>query len=98
MDESKWQQVWKVIADEPVEERDLFFGHWHLLCEGDELDEEKAKKSLGDPESEWCLDWSKDIKELKGDVWDLMMIQNHQEDDREGKWIEEEKRLCELDK
>lgn len=94
--DSKWQEVWKVISDEPVEDRQIHFGEWDKVCEGDVLDEEKAKKSYCDPESESCLDWSKDLKELKEDIWDLLLIQAHPEDDRDAKMIEERKRDADL--
>ena len=63
--DSKWQEVWKIISDVRAEDRQIHFGEWHKVCEGDVLDEEKAKKSYCDPESESRLDWDKDVKEIQ---------------------------------
>lgn len=78
-----WTELWKLISDVSKVERDVFFGKWYLICEGEELDEEKAKGVLCDTESEWCLDWSKDSKGLRSEVCSLLKIwsDEHEADD-----------------
>ena len=69
-----WPELWKLISDVSKVERDVFFGKWHLLCEGDELDEDKAKEVFCDEASDWSLDWSKDAKGLRYDVCSFLKI------------------------
>ena len=68
MDESKWQEVWKMICDVPEEQRERFFCDWDLV-----EDEEKAKETLCDT---WKLDWSKDVADLKLAVAHNLHIQS----------------------
>ena len=80
---SKWGDIWKVISDERPENRNLWFGIWHLICEGEVnpdrpksyvLNEDKAKKVFCDPDSEYCLDWNRDAKVLRDDVCRRLVI------------------------
>tara|TARA_Y100000004_G_C8857404_1_gene387423 strand:- start:109 stop:330 length:222 start_codon:yes stop_codon:yes gene_type:complete len=71
VDETKWDDVWKLICD--VRKVDMaWIERWDLVrdAEGDS-EEEKAKKVFSDPDSPLCLDWSKDLAEIRTQVTQL---------------------------
>tara|TARA_R110000824_G_scaffold388556_1_gene584172 strand:+ start:481 stop:765 length:285 start_codon:yes stop_codon:yes gene_type:complete len=80
-----WEELWKLISDVRKVDRQVFFGIWEVICEGDELDENKAKKAFSDPDSEYCLDWNKDAKGLRFEVCDWLKIwsDEHEAEDLE---------------
>ena len=71
VDQTKWDDVWKLICD--VRSADFMWDEkWQrvLSAEG-ESEEEKAKKVFCDPESDLCLDWSKDLADIRSEVTEL---------------------------
>ena len=71
VDETKWDDVWKLICDVRKVQME-WIERWDLVCaaEGDS-EEEKAKKVFSDPDSHLCLDWSKDLAEIRTPVTQL---------------------------
>ena len=71
VDETKWDDVWKLICDVRKVQME-WIERWDLgqAAEGDS-EEEKAKKGFSDPESPLCLDWSKDLAEIRTQVTQL---------------------------
>jgi len=65
-----WPELWKLISDVSKVERN---DEWDLICEDEELDEDKAKKLFCDKESEWCLR-GKDAKSLRNEVCAFLRI------------------------
>ena len=71
VDETKWDDVWKLICDvRKVQMEWIERGYRVCAAEGDS-EEEKAKKVFSDPESPLCLDWSKDLAEIRTQVTQL---------------------------
>jgi hypothetical protein len=68
VDETKWDDVWKLICDVRKVQME-WIERWDLVraAEGDS----EAKKVFSDPDSPLCLDWSKDLAEIRTQVTQL---------------------------
>lgn len=82
--DSKWDEVWKLMSDVKKVDRS-WWGGWHVIedvAEG-QTEEEKAKELFCDPSSPWCLDWNKDITDLRQSVSNKLFISLEEDEEEE---------------